>query len=153
MIAENPRGEPCCSELADLEVRVRRTARKMTKARLAVLDILRRQSHPISAQEVFQALPSRDCDLATVYRSVRMLETMGLAKRFDLGDGVARFELLAEGDDGHHHHLVCTQCAAVVEVEECFPDDLEQRIAEKNGFKAIAHRLEFFGICPACQRC
>jgi len=60
---------------------------------------------------MFDALPKDLCDLATVYRSLRLLEQMGMVKRFDFGDGTARFELLEEGDDGHHHHLVWTRCA------------------------------------------
>jgi Fur family ferric uptake transcriptional regulator len=76
---------------------------------------------------------------------------MDMVKRFDLGDGIARFELLVEGDDGHHHHLVCTRCTEVVEIDECGMDPLQGRIAEKNGFKSVTHRLEFFGICPKCQ--
>ena len=76
---------------------------------------------------------------------------MKMIKRFDFGDGVARFELLAEGDDGHHHHLICTQCAMIVEVEECFPPEFEEKIAAKNGFRTVSHKLEFFGVCGACQ--
>lgn len=105
----------------------------------------------MSNKEIFAALPKGEVDLATVYRSIHLLEEMGLVKRYDFGDGTARFELLAEGDDGHHHHLVCTQCAKVVEIEECFTEELENRIAMRNGFKAISHKLEFFGICPDCQ--
>jgi Fe2+ or Zn2+ uptake regulation protein len=40
----------------------------------------------------------------------------------------------------------------VVEIEECFPAEIEQRIASENGFQAVTHRLEFFGICPGCQK-
>ena len=97
------------------------------------------------------ALPSAGCDLATVYRSMHLLEGMKMVKRFDLGDGVARYELLGEGDDGHHHHLVCTRCGAVVEIDECFISELEEKVAARNGFKAVSHQLEFFGICPRCQ--
>jgi Fe2+ or Zn2+ uptake regulation protein len=39
----------------------------------------------------------------------------------------------------------------VVEIEEFFLKELEERIAEKNGFKSITHKLEFFGLCPECQ--
>jgi Fe2+ or Zn2+ uptake regulation protein len=39
----------------------------------------------------------------------------------------------------------------VVEIEECFPKALEKSIAERNGFKAVTHKLEFFGLCPRCQ--
>lgn len=136
---------------AELAERLRRKSRKLTGPRRAVLQILGRHPHPLSPGEIFKQLPAGECDLATVYRSMRLLEGMGMVKRFDLGDGVARFELLKEGDDGHHHHLVCTRCAEVVEIEECSTDELEAKIAARSGFKAVTHKLEFFGICPACQ--
>src|SRR5438874_13518388 len=139
------------SELFDLGERLRRKARKLTGPRQAILEILRRGAHPLSIREIFSALPRGDCDLATVYRSIHLLEKMGIVKRFHFGEGGARFELLAEGDDGHHHHLVCTECSEIVEIEECFPESLEQKIAIRNGFKAVTHKLEFFGVCPRCQ--
>jgi Fur family ferric uptake transcriptional regulator len=138
-------------DLPDLTERLRNNARKITGPRQAILEILRRHPHPMSNKEIFAALPAGDCDLATVYRSLHLLENMKLVKRFDLGDGVARFELIAEGDDGHHHHLVCIRCSAVVEIGECFTRKLEQSIAKRNGFTAITHKLEFFGVCPRCQ--
>jgi len=63
-------------------------------------------------------------------------------KRFDFGYDVARFELIAEGDHSHHHHLVCTRGAAVMEIGE----------SPTYGFTAVTHRLEFFGLCPKCQK-
>ena len=83
---------------------------------------------------------------------MHLLENMGMVKRFDFGDGIARYELVAAGDDGHHHHLICTRCADVVELEDCFPIELEKTIAARNGFKSITHKLEFFGLCPECQK-
>src|SRR5258706_15364032 len=150
-------------DLPELAERLRRKSRKLTGPRQAILEILRRQSHPLSNKEIFAALPKGDCDLATVYRSMHLLESMGMVKRFDLGDGVARFELLHEGDDGHHHHLVCTGCANVIEIEvsggrrstaaqECFMAELEAQIAARNRFKSVTHKLEFFGLCPECQQ-
>jgi Fur family ferric uptake transcriptional regulator len=138
-------------DMPELTERLRRKSRKITGPRQAILGILRGHPHPMSSKEIFAGLPKGDCDLATVYRSMHLLENMKMVKRFDLGDGVARFELLAEGDDGHHHHLVCTRCSVVVEIEECFTQELEEKIAERNGFTAISHKLEFFGICPQCR--
>jgi Fur family ferric uptake transcriptional regulator len=112
---------------------------------------LRQHACPLSNKQIHDALARGACDLATVYRSMRLLEKIGIVKRFDLGDGRARYEMLRNGDDGHHHHLVCTRCAEVVELQECFTRELEQRIAVRNGFQAVTHRLEFFGVCPACQ--
>jgi Fur family transcriptional regulator, ferric uptake regulator len=137
--------------LPELTQKLRRRDRKVTGPRQAILEALRRQRRPLSIKEIFGALPAGDCDLATVYRSMHLLESMGIVKRFEFGDGVARFELLGEGDDGHHHHLVCTKCSDIVEIEECFPETLERSIAARSGFKSVTHKLEFFGLCPRCQ--
>ena len=137
--------------LPELAERLRRKSRKITGPRQAILEILRRQAHPMSIREIFGGLSRGNCNLVTVYRAMHLLEKMGMVKRFHFGDGTARFELLKEGDDGHHHHLVCTSCAEVVEIEECFTRELQDQIAARNGFKAVTHKLEFFGICPECQ--
>jgi Fur family ferric uptake transcriptional regulator len=139
------------SSLPELAQRLRRHSLKLTGPRQAILRILREHTHPLSIKQIHAELPPGDCDLATVYRSMHLLEEMGIVKRFDLGDSVARFELLREGDDGHHHHLVCTQCAEIVEIDECFGRELEEKIASQSGFKAVTHKLEFFGVCPDCQ--
>ena len=144
----HPHSSPTLPRLAE---RLRRQSHKITGPRQAILEVLRHQAHPLSNKEILAALPRNECDLATVYRSMHLLEKMEMVKRFDLGDGVARFELLGEGDDGHHHHLVCTGCGRVVEIDECFTRELEEKIAARNGFKAVSHKLEFFGVCPRCQ--
>ena len=131
--------------------RLRRQSRKITGPRKAILDILRKQPHPLTNREILAAMPGGQCDLATIYRAMRMLEEVGIVNQFDFGDGVARFELVGEGARPHHHHLVCTRCSQVIEIDECFSAEIEQHIAAKNGFKAVTHRLEFFGICPNCQ--
>jgi Fur family ferric uptake transcriptional regulator len=150
-MAEHSHPHRCHARLPELADRLRDRRLKLTRARQGILEVLRQHAHPISAREVFEELPSRTGDLATVYRSLRLLESMRMAKRFDLGDGVARFELLVEGDDGHHHHLICTQCSGVVEIEGCLIEELERGIAAQNGFKSVTHRLEFYGLCPKCQ--
>ena len=139
-------------EMSALTGRLRRQSRKITGPRAAILEILQRHPHPLTNREIFSEMPRGRCDLATIYRSMHLLEEMGMVKRFDFGDGTARFELVGENDDGHHHHLVCTKCSDVVEIEECFPGEIEKRIAAKNRFKAVTHKLEFFGVCPDCQR-
>ena len=139
-------------ELSALKERLRQGARKFTGPRARILEIIRQHPHPLTIKEIFAQIPAGECDLATVYRAMHLLQAMGMVKRFDFGDAVARFELMAEGDDGHHHHLVCTRCADVVEIDECFPAEIEAKIAAQNGFTAVTHKLEFFGLCPACQR-
>jgi Fur family ferric uptake transcriptional regulator len=136
--------------LTALTARLRGKARKITGPRQAILDVLRNHEHPLTSKEILAALPEGECDLATIYRSMHLLEEMGMVHRFDFGDGIARFELVGSQKD-HHHHLVCQSCAKIVEITDCFAPDLEQRIAREAGFKRVSHRLEFFGICPDCQ--
>jgi len=138
-------------ELPDLTEKLRRKSRRVTIPRQAILRILRSHRRPLTIKEIHNYLSPGDCDLATVYRSMHLLERMAIVKRFDLGEGAARFELLGEGDDGHHHHLVCTRCSDIVELEECFPEELQHKIAAANGYAKVTHRLEFFGVCPRCQ--
>jgi Fur family ferric uptake transcriptional regulator len=137
--------------MSELTERLRGKARRITGPRHAILDLLRVRKHPLTIKEIHELLPEGNCDLATVYRSIHMLKELKLVQRFDFGDGVARFEMMAGDDHGHHHHLVCTVCSRVVEIEECFPVNLEESIASSNGFRAVTHKLEFFGTCPECQ--
>jgi len=139
-------------EISALTGRLRRHSRKVTGPRQAILEILRKHPHPLTNKEIFAVMPKGQCDLATIYRTLHMLEKMEIVERFDFGDGAARYELVGEGDDGHHHHLVCTRCAAVVEIEECFLREIESRLAAANGFTAVTHKLEFFGVCSRCQK-
>jgi Fur family ferric uptake transcriptional regulator len=143
----------CCHhpDFEDLTGRLRRRDVKLTRPRRAVLATLQTQHRPLAIKEIFAALRPGECDLASVYRSIRALESAGVVKAFQFGDGVQRYELLAEGDDGHHHHLICTRCANVTEIGECELREIELRLAASKGFRAVTHRLEFFGICPACQ--
>jgi Fur family transcriptional regulator, ferric uptake regulator len=138
--------------LADLTAQLRHGSRRVTGPRQAIIEALRQERRPMTVREISEALRGTRCDLVTVYRSMGMLEELKLVQRFDFGDGVARFELIGEHGHGHHHHhLVCQQCTRIVEIEDCFPAELEQSIARRNGFKAVTHRLEFFGVCPDCQ--
>src|SRR5688572_28292988 len=103
---------------SDLAGKLRQSARKITGPRSAILDALQREEHPLTIREIHKIVGPDRCDLATIYRSMQMLEDVGLVNRFDFGDGSARFELVRhhEGDGDHHHHLVCTGCSKVVEI-------------------------------------
>ena len=137
--------------LSDLTQKLRDQDRKITGPRQTILDVLRRHAHPLTNKEIHAALGKEDCDLATIYRNMHTLESMGLVKRYDFGDGAARFELVEGETDHHHHHLVCRVCQTVVEVEGCFPAELEAALATRHAFSEISHRLEFFGVCPRCS--
>ncbi|MEK7781952.1 MAG: Fur family transcriptional regulator [Verrucomicrobiota bacterium] len=152
MKADRPEVNSTVGGNCTLHAKLRQESCKLTGPRRAVLHVLEQQACPLTNKEIFRALPKGNCDLATVYRSVQMLERLGLVKRFHFGDGAARYALLEEGHAAHQHHLVCTCCTRIVEIGECIVRELEERVVSRSKFKAVTHRLEFFGICPACQK-
>jgi len=139
--------QPSADELTD---RLRDGERRVTGQRRAIVDVLSRHPHPMTSKQIHAALTDA-CDLATIYRSMKLLEGKGLVERFDFGDGVARFELAGHHSTDHHHHLICRQCDDVVEIEECFIEELQQKLAKQHGYAEVTHKLEFFGLCPNCQ--
>lgn len=138
--------------LSELTARLKEKSRKITGPRQAILDVLRRHQHPVTNKEIHAALASDGCDLATIYRNMHTLAAMGMVQRFDFGDGIARWELVTQGDDGHHHHLVCTRCSVIIEIDDCLPDGFEKALAARHGFTQITHKLEFFGVCSRCTK-
>lgn len=85
---------------------------------------------------------------ATVFRTLETLLGQGLLDRIEFADGTHRFRLCG-GE--HHHHLTCTACHRVVEVDACLPREVFTSIAEQTGFRLEGHSLEIFGRCVACR--
>ena len=139
------------SALYSLVEALRDKSLKITDERLSILDVLVKQTKPITIKELHQITGKQGCDLATIYRLFNLLEKHKLIQRTDFGDGIARFELLT-ADRSHHHHIICIYCSTVVKVDECFIESIQEEIANRSGFKSITHKLEFFGICPRCQK-
>lgn len=123
---------------------------KLTTPRHVILEFIHKQSHPITNREIYNGI-SNDCDLASVYRTINIFIKIGFVQQFDFGDGIARFELVEPGLDSHHHHIICTDCSKVIEIDHCFPDSLTETIEKHTGFTRITHKLEFFGLCSNCQ--
>lgn len=85
---------------------------------------------------------------ATVYRSVEMLVNMGLLDRIEFADGTHHYRVCSSE---HHHHLTCTQCHRVVEVDVCLPVDQLAAISNQTNFDIEGHSLTLFGRCEDCR--
>ena len=84
----------------------------------------------------------------TVYRTLDLLSALGALRPIYQGTGAAHFILLR---DGHHHHLVCTNCDAVIELDECLLSGVAETIGRRFEFEVQGHVLELFGLCAGCQ--
>ncbi|MFC1674963.1 Fur family transcriptional regulator [Candidatus Omnitrophota bacterium] len=134
---------------------------RITVGRGAVLDVLAKSEKHLSAEDIYMKVHSicPNIGLTSVYRTLELLEGMGLVFKFDFGDGRARYEL-AKGPKGelHHHHLVCTECGRVVDYTDFIEDEVEllnktkKGLSKKYNFKINNHLIQFYGLCDKCRK-
>ena len=122
-----------------------------TRQRLAVVEALSSFDDFRSAQEIHDLLGRRKqpVGLATVYRTLQRLAEAGEVDMLRTEDGEAIYRRCS---DEHHHHLVCRECGATVEVEGPAVERWTQAIATEHGYRDVSHSLEIFGTCPSCAR-
>jgi Fur family ferric uptake transcriptional regulator len=128
---------------------------KLTPQRRAVLDtIIENEGNHLTAEELYDAVKvvCPEIGLATVYRTVLLLEELKVLCKLDLSDGCSRYELIHEEENHQHHHLVCTNCGKVIEVEGDLLETLESTIEEKYKFLIKNHSVKFFGLCSDCNK-
>ncbi|GBR35879.1 Fur family transcriptional regulator [Neoasaia chiangmaiensis NBRC 101099] len=121
---------------------------KMTGQRRVIAQVLSdAEDHP-DVEELYRRASHLDAriSIATVYRTVRLLEEKGILERRDFGGGRARYEA---SEPGHHYHLIDVDSGKVVEFEDAEHVALIRKLAERLGFELVSHRLELFGRRPA----
>ena len=87
---------------------------------------------------------------ATVYRAVEKLANRGLLTRVEFADGTHHYRVC--GGNQHHHHLTCTQCHRVVDIDLCLPAAQFATIGNQEDFVIEGHSLTLFGRCKNCRR-
>lgn len=105
----------------------------------------------LSAQEIEERSRAigRPVGISSAYWVVERLHALGLVRRLDLGDGVARYESSLP-DAGDHHHLVCVDCGDVVPFEDPRIERLLQRSCRLKGFSVVSHEVVVRGRCSSC---
>ncbi|WP_338421309.1 Fur family transcriptional regulator [Acetobacter conturbans] len=117
---------------------------KMTGQRRVIARVLSdAEDHP-DVEELYRRSAALDprISVATVYRTVRLLEEKGILERRDFGGGRARYEA---SEHGRHYHLIDVDTGKVLEFEDEEHEALMRRIANRLGFELISMRLELFG--------
>lgn len=124
---------------------------KMTGQRRLIARVLSDSDDHPDVEELYRravALDSR-VSVATVYRTVRLLEEKGILERRDFGGGRARYD---PADRGHHHHLIDVDTGNVIEFSDPEHDRVARAIAKRLGFELVQLRLEIFGRKPATPK-
>ena len=137
-----------------VEGQLRQHGIRYTSGRRAVVRVLAAAEGPRSAAELHSDL-APTVPLSSLYRSLTVLEEAGVLAPHHGTKGLTRYEI-AEWLAGHHHHLVCTGCGSVEDIQ--IPEGHERRlrdliadVASAAGFAPTDHSLEIEGNCPRCR--
>lgn len=128
---------------ADLATRLRSRGMRMTPQRDHVLRAVRELGHA-TPEQVAEAVPG--VDITTVYRTLELLENLGLVRHTHLGHGAPTFRPA----DDDHIHVVCHVCGRVVDAPESLADDLAERLRAEQGFVLDRSHFTVFGRCRDC---
>ena len=122
---------------------------RMTTQRKVILEELRKvDTHP-SADEVYEMVRKRlpRISLGTVYRNLEILSERGEIQKLELSGTLKRFDGVAE----NHYHIRCVDCGRVVDAPVDCDIEINNQLRDATNYRIIGHKLEFIGICPACQ--
>lgn len=85
----------------------------------------------------------------TVYRTLEILEDLGLIRKLHQEDGCSSY---AASSRGHAHYVICRKCRTAVEFDQCTLESVLRDVSARTGYVVEGHWLELFGVCPACRR-
>ena len=116
---------------------------RMTSQRQIILGIIEGSEDYPDDDQLYRRAVEQDriISIATVYRTVKLLEEVGVIDRLKFGDGRARYEESGE----HHEHLVDVETGQVIEFYHAELEALKEQIAREMGYELVDHRLELFG--------
>jgi Fur family ferric uptake transcriptional regulator len=120
---------------------------RMTGPRAAVVQTIADQQAVVTAEQLVAELQPRGISRATVYRTLDVLEKLGLLARMHLDN----YHGYTVCNDGHHHHLLCKACGRVTIADASGIEAEIQKLARQLDFRVDTHTLEFSGLCRACQ--
>jgi Fur family ferric uptake transcriptional regulator len=125
---------------------------RLSTPRAAVVDTLADLGCSVTAKEIADRLHDRgqDVGVASIYRTLELLDKLRLTRRVDAAEGVARYEPL-EPSGEHHHHIVCDTCGDVAAFEDSDLERAIERLASRVDYSIDGHDVTLRGECPACR--
>jgi Fe2+ or Zn2+ uptake regulation protein len=122
--------------------RLRESGAKLTLPRKSVLEKLHLSNKPLTLKQIHDQCTK--VDFASVYRSVKLFNEIGLVEEIIFADKKIRYKLSSAD---HNHHIICSECGEIKELPVC----LLSEIKKLTDYKITKHTLEFMGLCPDCQ--
>jgi Fur family ferric uptake transcriptional regulator len=125
---------------------------KFTKQRELVVKFLYENDGHFTPEDIYSLLkqdnPDINIGIATVYRTLTLLESSDIASSISFGAQGKKYEL---GLKKHHDHLICTKCGDITEFFDDIIEERQEEIAKKFNFKMTDHTMKIVGLCTNCQ--
>lgn len=138
--------------LSDFKLLLKKNGLKFTIQREVILETLYQSDEHLTPEALHHLIQEKQPDLktgiATVYRTLSLLEESDMVTSLSFGAQGKKYEL---GAKDHHDHMICTECGTITEFVD---EDIEKRqhdIADELGFKMTDHSMQIYGICKKCQ--
>ena len=118
---------------------------KLTDQRKIIAQVMSDSSDHPDVDELYKRVSKIDSkiSIATVYRTVKLFEEIGILTKHDFKGGKARYEKLSEG---HHDHLIDIKTGEIIEFVDEDIEKLQKKVAEKYGYDLVDHKLELYGV-------
>ncbi|MEW6389774.1 MAG: Fur family transcriptional regulator [Pseudomonadota bacterium] len=118
---------------------------RMTEQRRVIVRVLSAADDHPDVEELYRRAHAMDrhISIATVYRTMRLFEEIGVIERRDFRDGRTRYE---EATDQHHDHLIDMKTGKIIEFVDADIEARQQAVARKLGYRLVDHRLELYGV-------
>jgi Fur family ferric uptake transcriptional regulator len=126
---------------------------RLSGPRSAVVETLADLGCSVTAKEIADSLHRRgqDVGVASIYRTLELLDNLRLTRRVDAAEGVARYEPIDPSGE-HHHHIVCDVCGQVSPFEDPGLERAIERLAGRVDYAIDGHDVTLRGECPTCRR-
>ena len=126
---------------------------KFTKQREVVLKTMYHNDEHFSPESLYMLVkktnPELNVGIATVYRTLNLLEESDIVTSLSFGASGKKFEL---GNKPHHDHMICKVCEEIIEFENDNIEKIQEDIAKQYDFKLTGHLMQLYGICKKCQK-
>ena len=138
--------------LEQFQTLLKENALKFTKQRELVVKFLYENDGHFTPEDIYTQLkqqnPNINIGIATVYRTLTLLESSHISSSISFGVHGKKYEL---GLKKHHDHIICTKCGDIIEFFDDVIEKRQEEIAKQFNFKMTDHTMKLVGLCENCQ--
>ena len=140
------------SDTSPYTQRLRSAGYKLTQARLTVLRVLEAEHGHITSSDILEKVEEINPSIgrASIFRTLDLFTQLGIIRPTYINTSLTPTYVMMH--EGHHHHVICTNCNRVLEFDDCGLETLTQTLEETLNIKISGHLLEFYGMCQMCLK-